>query len=84
MNNNAISDTLMFFLGMSIGISFNYIFNEYVVKHATKRQHFFSIGIIQILANAMVIRFIRGRVKSIGLFTLGLLTSQSLVIKKCY
>lgn len=89
MSNNAISDTCMFFFGMCIGIAFNYIFDSYNATTSRDRDSarstcgpYFIIGIIQILLNALVIRHIRNKMSNIGLFTLGLLSFQSLVIKK--
>jgi uncharacterized membrane protein len=83
--STAISDTCMFFFGMCIGISFNYVFQSIVnLYNITKRRHLFPLGIVQILLNALVIRYVREHVQNIGLFTLGILSSQSLLIKKCY
>lgn len=85
MSNNAISDTCLFLFGMCIGIIFDYTFKNCVDWYgATTRRQYFSIGILQILANAAIIRYVRQRIKNTGLFTLGLLSSQSLVIKKCH
>lgn len=85
MNNSAVSDTCMFFFGMCLGITFNYIFNYLLQWYdATERHQFFLIGITQILVNALVIRYVRNHVTNIGLFTLGILSPQYLIIKKCY
>lgn len=85
VKNSAISDTCMFLLGMSIGILFNYIFSRYVIWYgASERHHYFVIGIVQILANAVAIRYVRSYIENTGLFYLGLLSSQSLVIRKFY
>ena len=82
--DTALSDTCMFFIGMCIGIVFNYTFERVIWYSAKNKKQYFSIGIVQIMANALIIRYIRQHVKHTGLFTLGLLSSQTLVIKKCY
>lgn len=79
-----LSDTCMFCLGSCIGIVLNYFFENYVLTYQIeKRMHIFSIGILQIMMNALVIHVVRLKLENMGLFTLGLLTFQSLIVKKC-
>lgn len=83
MNQNAISDTCMFFLGACIGIIVNYLFVMIVSTYdINDRRHFFWIGMVQVLLDAHIIQYIKSKISNIGLFTLGLLAPQSLVIKR--
>ncbi len=85
MKSVAVSDTCMFFFGTCIGVVVNFMFSECITFfQLSEKHHFFTLGMLQILLISFIIQFIQGRVNSIGLFTLGLLTTQSLVIKKCY
>jgi len=85
MNNSTlliISDTCMFFFGMCLGIIYDYIFQYIILQfHPDERHHHIFIGSIQIMLNALTIRYIRDCVQEVGLFTLGLITFQSLIIK---
>lgn len=81
--DTAFADTCLFFLGVVIGSVLDMIFDRRITgTPLEKRHHFLWIGAIQIMANAYVIRFVRNRVGTIGLLILGLLSTQTLVIRK--
>lgn len=79
---NAVSDTCMFFFGLCLGMSLHYLV-ETCASYCdpTRRYELFTLGLVQILINALLIQYVRRSIPNIGLFTLGLLTMQTLVIK---
>jgi hypothetical protein len=85
LSRSVISDTIMFIIGMITGIVFNYIFHVIIqILNISKNRYFFFIGMFQILMNAFIIRYVRNNIENTGLFVLGLLSPQYLVIKQCY
>lgn len=73
----AISDTCMFILGACFSVVLDYIFSRYKQHH-----EIIVMGLVQIICNAYIIKYVNNKVQNIGLFTLGILTFQSLLVKK--
>jgi hypothetical protein len=83
MSTNAITDTCMFLLGMCVGISLGFIFYKLDLE-TTHFSWVLLFGICQILINAFIIRFMNGKMVNIGLFTLGLIASQDIILVRFY
>lgn len=86
---NAFKDTCMFIFGLWLGIILNYLFRylDFLIQNSSIHNQFgyFIIGIIQILGISLIIQTLTTNIsKNIGLFVLGILTPQILLIKKCF
>ncbi len=81
VRDTALSDTFMFTLGMCVGVLINMIFKTVTID---TQHEIFVYGLLQIMFNAFIIRFVTKRVQCIGLFTLGLISFQSLIIKRVF
>jgi hypothetical protein len=75
----------MFLIGTIVGTIINYN-TEYALETIeNSTRNVFIVGILQIILNAIILNSIRKQTSdSIGLFSLGLFTSQELVIKTLY
>jgi hypothetical protein len=86
--DHVVSDTCMFLFGTCIGIIINkfflYIENSLQFHIRNERHEYLIIGVFQVLIDAFCIQYVKYKIQNIGLFVLGLLSSQSLLIKKCY
>ena len=80
---NSISDTCMFFFGVCVGLPLNYIFS-YIDYYLDEKHERFLIGFLQILLVAYIIRCVKYKTSNIGLFSLGVLSTQMLIIKKTF
>lgn len=81
---NVVYDTIMFILGIFIGGIMDYNFTSIFVVNNTIL-HIGIIGILQIVINAMIMQTVMLITqKNVGLFSLGLLTSQKFFIKKLF
>lgn len=80
MLSSDVSATCMFFMGMFIGIILDNAFKVYLKAYPAHSPLY--AGTVQILVNSFIIRNIKTNIQDLGLFTLGLLTFQNLIIKK--
>ncbi len=80
VKDSALTDTYMFFLGMCVGVLINSIFSN--IDETASKHQIVSLGLAQVLVNAFVIRYVQTRVNCIGLFSMGLISFQTLIIKK--
>lgn len=84
---SAISDTCLFVVGAIIGIIIDInieSIHKYITNFLSDTNNLICIGLLQLLINAMVIQFFREQFPKMGFFTMGLLSYQSLYIKKLY
>jgi hypothetical protein len=75
-------DTFMFLIGAYWGYLLNYIFD-----HIDKRNPGYSmlVGMLQLFCIAVTMRYVNTNIKEIaGLFTLGFLTTQTIIIKRYF
>lgn len=81
---NVVYDTIMFIMGIFIGGIMDYNFTSLFIIDNTIR-HIAIIGLLQVIINAMIMQTVKLITQeNIGLFTLGLLTTQKLFIKKLF
>jgi uncharacterized membrane protein len=85
LENSFINDVTMFFLGAIIGTILHWIF-EFIVKTYNIHSHqlLLIIGIIQLLMIALITRLLTSTLSIQGLFILGIISSQELIITRVY
>jgi len=72
----------MFLMGSPMGIVFNYLFGKLYTAKNKNWKITVMVGILQLFLNAMLLQYMRDlHDGKTGLFTIGLLMPQSLVIK---
>jgi len=74
----ALSDTFVFLLGALIGLSVDMMIQKLKMSVPQVMENIFFIGIIQLLINAIILQITPFK---FGFFTMGLFTTQALVIK---
>lgn len=89
----SFSETCLFLIGCIIGIILDYciLFIHKTVNILNRTDILIVMGLIQLLINAMVIIYFKNYISNLnggkaglGFFTMGLLSPQSLLIKKIY
>ena len=85
---SAFNNTYMFLIGVVFGIILNLTFHairESVDPTMESKRYAFLFGILQIFMNGFVIRLSTEKINGkLGLFSLGLLSAQKLIIKELY
>jgi hypothetical protein len=84
MNNiqEAMSDTCVFMIGVTIGFVYNHFFEALELEE--KHEHFIY-GLMQIFVNAYTIHIIRKKYEeNMVLFVLGILMPQTLTIRMIF
>lgn len=80
-------DTILFLSGAIIGLFIEnavYKIHEYIDPQFTDETDIIYIGIFQIFINAYIINFLSAYLSSMGLFTFGLLSVQTFIIRETY
>lgn len=84
----ALSNTSMFILGVFFGAALNITFDsiyQYFDPTQESKRYIFIFGMLQIFTNALVIKLTTEKInEQLGLFSLGLLSAQKLIIKQLY
>lgn len=85
LENSFINDVTMFFLGAIIGTILHWIF-DYIVKtyNIQSQQILLILGSIQLLLIASITRLLTSTLSIQGLFILGIISSQELIITRIY
>lgn len=85
---NAFSNTGMFVLGVTFGMITDILFDtihETIDSTREMTRYIITVGLLQIFWNSLIILFMSTKFKNqMGMFSLGLLSAQTLVIKKVY
>ena len=81
IKSGAVTSTCMFLFGSLIGFLINTLLT-YIEIHDTHEVLVF--GILQVFLNAYIIQFVETRIENMGLFVLGLLSGQILVIRRLW
>jgi len=86
--STAFSNTTMFVFGVVFGVVVNIVFDtvhEYVDPTKDLKRYLFLFGMLQIFVNAVIVKIVSDQTnQQLGLFSLGLLSSQKLIIKRIY
>ena len=76
---SAVLDTISFFLGFLMGLTIDYLLAAIIVYLDNMTpSRLGTIAVVQILINALIIRFFHAYIIDRGLFATGLFTSQLL------
>lgn len=76
-------DTGLFLGGALIGIFINALF-QFMLKQTTGAAMTCGLGVIQIGINAYVLLVVSQYIEKPGFLTMGMLSSQEMLIKRCY
>lgn len=77
-------DTFNFLLGTVIGLVINFIFQRVLQLRQESMMNYCLLGLVQVGVNAYTVLMGSFYLDEPGFFTMGVLSSQEMLIKKCY